>query len=144
MKRKLIEMDFEPELPDIVVADDRILVRNVIYAIFAILKQGNFECVSWHVKVQEGKGMYEVHVHVGNVFAIGSEEFEEIRKVSIGRVVWIGILSPTMAVDVTERRVGAVICARICDARQKIAYSETDILRIVSRKKTWFQTLAGQ
>jgi hypothetical protein len=131
-------MENEPELPD-VPQGDRMVLRNVLYSIWALLKQGGSECISWNVKVLDR--CYEVCVQVGTAFAIGTEELEEVRKVSIGRVEWVGIVSPKVAVDVTERRVGCVVCARVCDSQQRISYTETDIVRIVQRKKSWFQAL---
>jgi len=134
--RKTFDLNMEAELPE-VKPEDRMLVRNVLYSIVEFMKT-NSECVSWSVNVHSTG--YVVNVHLSSSFLIGLEELQQIKNVSLTRVEWVGVKSANLQ-NMDDKKIGCVVSAKICNEQQAVKVTESEIMRVVCRKRSWMQSI---
>lgn len=134
--KNFFDIDTEVELPE-VKPEDRMLVRNVLYSIVEFMKT-NSECISWSVNVHSTG--YIINVHLSSSFLIGLDELQQIKNVSLTRVEWVGIKSANLQ-NMDDRKIGCIVCAKVCNEQQAVKVTESEIVRVVCKKRSWMQSI---
>lgn len=123
-----LEMPEEPELPEVADAD-KIVVRNVIYAMWALQQMGGgSQCVGWQVQTKADG--YLVMVSFGPSFSISLQDLRVVADVNPLRIDSVLVRSPE---KLNEDKVGAVVVVKVLDEQQPVRITEVDVVRVRKR-----------
>ena len=117
----------EPELPN-VQAEDRIVVRNVLYAARACL-QGDNQLENWAVTLNDRH-------YILNMYLSSDGDFD----VNLRDMQLIADVNPLRVVSVHLCKVGAAAVALrvvVCNKDQPIMLTEADVVRVRKRRRMW-------
>lgn len=147
MNRVPIIMDREPELSE-VAADDKTLIRNIVYAVMALNKTDPF-CRGWQVQcVPQG---YIVLIFLNPTFAISVHDLLALRELNVARItnVVITCSDAVHAADADPPAAGdraaaeaahgrSVLRIQVLNGKQPVVFYDTDVVRVRKRARTWF------
>ncbi len=117
----------EPELPN-VHAEDRVVVRNVLYAAQACL-QGDNQLDNWAVTLNDKH-------YIVNMYLSNEGDFD----VNLRDMQLIADVSPLRVVSVHLSKVGAAAVALrvvVSNKDQPVMLTETEVVRVRKRRRLW-------
>ncbi len=117
----------EPELPN-VHAEDRVVVRNVLYAAQACL-QGDNQLDNWAVTLNDKH-------YIVNMYLSNEGDFD----VNLRDMQLIADVSPLRVVSVHLSTVGAAAVALrvvVSNKDQPVMLTETEVVRVRKRRRLW-------
>ena len=124
----VVALQQEPELPN-VHAEDRVVVRNVLYAAQACL-QGENKLENWAVT------LHDKH-YVVNMYLSGGSDFD----VNLRDMQLIADVNPLRVVSVNLSRVGSAAVALrvvVSNRDQPVVITETEVVRLRKRRRFLF------
>ena len=133
-KGRPLTMPDEPDLPEVVEAD-KVIVRNVLFMIWA-LHQQDTPCIGWHVQTKNDG--YLVVVSFSTTFSIALPDLQAIVDVNPLRIDSVVVRNPE---NNENKRVGAVVVVKVLNQQQPLRITDTEIVRVKKRHRfggSWF------
>jgi hypothetical protein len=130
----VLRMECEPELSE-VPSVDKILVRNIIYAAWALQDSDN-SCVSWNVHTKDWG--YVITISFAKLFSISLSDMQLIKELNGLRIENI-MLRNAEKQSIDDVVIGAALVVKLLNQDQPVMVTEADIVRIRKRHRGWFQ-----
>ena len=139
---RVITME-EPNLPEVTSQTDKMLVRNVIYAIWSLNVNSAEPCIGWQVQVKAYG--YLVVVSFPQTFSLSATDMRLISDVNLLRIESITVRNPENAISENmsgakasadgTTRVGAIMVVKILNENQPVTITDAEIVLVKKRKR---------
>ena len=128
-----IVMEKEPDLPE-VHADDRMLIRNIIYTVMALNTHDPFS-KGWHVQCKPNG--YVVIFYLMQNYTIALRDLQMVHDLNPGRITNTVVCSETECSKQDPTTVAQpVLRIQVLNSQQPVLYSEIEIVRVSKRYRS--------
>jgi hypothetical protein len=134
-KDPVLKMESEPDLPEVPLGD-KIIVRNILYATWALQHSEN-QCITWNV--QNKIWGYVISVSFSQMFSLSLQDMLLIKDLHCLRVENVLIRNPEKPL-IDNVVIGAVLVVKLLNSEQPVTFTEMEIVRVKKRHRGWFST----